>query len=154
MFHLPKMFLIFTWPCFKVEAPPKMCFCMNWETWWGAKPWQKARHDRDLLKITWFDLWHFAKQFLLNLHFQLPGRRGVGPTGWQIQAKLQVDLSVIKIMRKKGQRMSKTVITLDLPLVGPDPTQKVLSKVSLEFLWHWKVFDWYLETKLGRQNYN
>ena len=47
--------------------------------------------------------------------------------------------------------MSKTVITLDLPMVGSDPTQKVLPQVSLEFLWHWKVCDWYLETKFGRK---
>ena len=78
---------------------------------------------------------------MLNLHFQLPGRRGVGPTGWQIQAKLQVDHSVLKMIKtdlsvlkmlKTGKRISKAIsIILDLSLVGLDPTQKVLPKVSL-----------------------
>ena len=55
-YSTPKKYLIFTWSKHQVQAPPKMCFCMNWEIWRGANPWQKARHDRDLLKITWFDL--------------------------------------------------------------------------------------------------
>ena len=103
-------------------------------TFGKSTAWQRSLEDHLVWSLT------LCKQFLLNLHFQLPGRRGVGPTGWQIQAKLQVDHSVLKMIKtdlsvlkmiKTGQRISKTTIILDLSLVGLDPTQKVLPKVSL-----------------------
>ena len=63
-------------------------FCMKSETSTVQMPlFGKARHEKDLLEVQQFGVWLVACN---QKYFQLPGRRGVGPTGWQIQAKLQV----------------------------------------------------------------